>query len=119
MVCALKATRGQLGARGVEPYLCRREVLARVDEMFADDRQHDAGEFAVRLLEVLAGAEEAAGRVGPWPGSQWGVASHVDRLFGYVEETRRVSGLCGAARKRFCTERVLILSLAEMSEDRS
>ena len=117
LTCALRETQGQLGVRGAEPFLCRQEAIARVSAFFADGQQHDACEFVLFLLEGLAQAEESAGRSGTWPGSQWGVASHVDRLFGFVEEMRRVCGECGSGEWRFSTDRILPLSLPALAED--
>ena len=87
--------------------------------MFADGRQHDACEFAHALLVRMVNAEADAGRLGVWPGTEWGVATHVDRLCSFVEETRRVCGNCGSGVKKFGMNRMLVLSLAGFSDERS
>ena len=118
-VCALRETRRQVGVGGVEPVVCRRDFLRQVGAMFADGRQHDACEFAHALLVRMVNAEADAGRLGVWPGTEWGVATHVDRLCSFVEETRRVCGNCGSGVKKFGMNRMLVLSLAGFSDERS
>ena len=75
--------------------------------------------FAHALLQGMAGGECEAGRVGVWAGSERGVATHVDRLCAFVEETRRACDHCGHGVKRFGTNRMLILSLEGFSDGRS
>ena len=78
--------------------------------MFDDVWQHCVFEFLDALFDRIHAQEIGHGRYGLWGGVQLGVpaATHVDRLFGFVRETRR---RCIACRQPvlawFSSERIL------------
>ena len=95
VLCALFRTYGQLLRGGAGAAVRRRPVLAErraeVDKVFRDDNQHDVFEFFEAFMDRARAGEIKAGRRGPWHGVQLteGFATHVERIFGFVQETRR------------------------------
>ena len=116
VACALWMSRLQVGLRRL-PELAR--CRASVDNAFAEGEQRDAALFFGCLLESLRQGELDADRLVAWPHSQRELpfASHVDRLFSFVEETRLRCKVCRSVRSRFATSSVLQLPLAP-SDDR-
>ena len=57
---------------------------------FADGRQHCAEDFLEALLAALRAQQVDAKRCAPWPRppANLDIVTHVDRIFGFVEETR-------------------------------
>ena len=101
VLCSLHATRLQLLAeecRAPGPIMAER--LGLLDkplfESLADGRQHCAVEFVDRLLMRIRQDECEAGRVGVWGDVQTdeNVATHAERIFGFVRETRRHCTVC-------------------------
>ena len=110
--CALRETRSQLlpaSVRVVRPAVARRRALVAAD--FGDYRQQDACEFLERLLGSVRTSELDAARSGDWAGVQLDVpaATQVDRVFGFVQETRWRCTICesGAVDARYAAENVL------------
>ena len=110
MPCALRDTRVQVLAghmRAPEPVIASRECVALLDEPAAeplhDRRQHDAVEFVDRFFRSICATERGAGRCGAWAGVQNDepVATHLERVFGFVHETRRRCECCPGARTRY------------------
>ena len=113
--CRLRASGAQVGA-GCTADIVRLRGLAGA--RFRDSRQHDAGEFLTGLLGEMRSRELGGDRSGPWPGVEIGVpmATHVDRVFGYVEEQRLRCAGCGAGRRVFSAGTVLSLPLPERED---
>ena len=105
--CALWATRLQLGS-GACPALVRHR--AAVDQRFARRGQHDAAEFLQLLLGRMRTQELQAGRAVDWVGVQSDVArvTHVDRLFGFLEETRLECKVCRSRKSSHASANVLV-----------
>ena len=75
--------------------------------------QHDASDFLEQFLERARQEEVARQMYGLWGGVQQGyaVATQVDRLFGFVQETRRQCASCqGTVRSWYANERILRVS---------
>ena len=90
------------------PKLAERRV--EVDQRFAGFQQHDVVEFFEKFLECVRDVEIAAGRCSTWENIQIAErrATHVERLFGFVRETRRRCRVCrGGVRSWFSGEHVL------------
>ena len=85
--CALWATRLQLGSAAL-PELVRHR--GEIDKIFEEGGQQDAAEFAQLILKRMRVGELQAERAAEWPlaASEVGRVTHVDRLFGFVQETR-------------------------------
>ena len=101
LLCVLAATRKQLQfprPRGQLPQLALSRGL--VGAGFASDRQQDANEFMIFLLEKLRSDELQARRMGVWGNLRIDVpvATHVERLFAFVRETRRRCQICSMDR---------------------
>ena len=108
-VCALWATRLQLGS-AVLPELVRHR--AAVDMRFHGHEQQDAAEFLRLLLAHMRTVELQAGRSTQWHGvcsKDEAQVTHVDRLFGFVEETRLQCKRCKAGEARYRSAHVLVL----------
>ena len=113
VVCALFQTYSQVLSgfgRGEDllPVLARRR--AQVSGVFAGARQHDVFEFFEQFLDKARRFEINANRSGIWGSVQVDSpqATHVERLFGFVRETRRQCTACrGIVRSWFSSERVL------------
>lgn len=74
--------------------------------------QHDAFEYLEKFFDRAHDVECAAGRYAFWGGVQLvaPAATHLDRIFGFVRETRRRCRQCrGVVRSWFARERVLRL----------
>ena len=91
-----------------------RPVLAQrrgeISAVFNGGDQHDVFEFLEQLFQSARATEIAAGRYGLWGHVQGsdGAATHVERLFGFVRETRRRCTVCrGSVRAWFSSEKVL------------
>ena len=94
VACRTWASRWQLGSDRTQPVLVTN--IGLVSRRFADRSQQDADDFLGALLHAMRDREVLAGRSTPWlPGPD---ATHVDRLFGYVLETRRRCAACGHVR---------------------
>ena len=96
-MCVLAATRAQLecsGAHGQLPRLALRRGLIGAE--CASDGQQDASEFLGFLLETLRTDELRAGRHGVWGNLHIDVnlATHAERLFAFVRETRKRCKTC-------------------------
>ena len=113
VLCALFRTYCQVvgglggGSASVPVFVARR---GHVGEVFEGTLQHDVFEFLEHFLERARSAEIASGRYGLWGAVQltWPAATHVERIFGFVRETRRRCLRCrGAVRAWFSSERVL------------
>jgi len=112
VACAMWLTRCQVfgGFQGDEGKF---SVLARrrrhVDEVFHGSEQHCVIEFFDKFCDRARIAEISAGRFGYWGGLQIEnpKATHVDRIFGFVLETRRRCTVCQLVRSWFASERVL------------
>ena len=84
----------------------------RVDARFDSGAQQCAFEFTEALLNKLRVGEVSAMRCGPWPDvslPDMPVATHVDRLFGFVREERLRCRRCRRVRCKY--ERDFILRL--------
>ena len=120
VICSLCGTYQELlewaeTRRVDEPSLVKER--ARVGRQFLGNRQHDVFEFFDKFLACARRAEIAAGRSNVWRGVQvdMPVATHVDRLFGFVEEVRRRCTRCQRqVRVWFESARVLHLSPLEL-----
>ena len=108
VACALWATRLQLGSKAV-PTLVRHR--GAVDRCFDERGQHDAAEFLKSLLARMRTTEWQAGRAAEWPGvaTEEAWATHVDRLFGFVSESRLQCKACKSGRAFYASARVLVL----------
>ena len=113
--CSLWATRLQLGSAAV-PELVRQR--AAIDSRFAGQEQHDAAEFMQLLLMRLRGGEVRAGRATEWRVGQTAEtqATHVDRLFGFVQETRRQCKQCASCSACYAPSNVLVLPVPPADE---
>ena len=91
---------GSGDARSELPVIAARRN--QVSEDFGGDDQHDAVEFVERFLAVQREHEILAGRCGSWSNVQSDkpVATHGDRVFGFVRETRRRCKVCSCAGLR-------------------
>ena len=101
LLCVLAATRAQLSlvnAHRSSAHLAVRRGL--VGAAFANNRQHDASEFSGFLLDRLRKNEKLAGRYGLWGHLQIDAscATHAERLFATVHETRRCCKTCSMVR---------------------
>ena len=119
MVCALFRTYCQVlagfgqGADSVPVLAAQRQL---VGHQFAGDDQHDVFEFLEGFLDCARSWEMAAARCSFWAGVQLTdpVATHLERLFGFVLETRRRCKVCrGQVRSWFSSEKVLRVSPQE------
>ena len=115
--CDLWATRLQFGS-GACPELVRQRVA--VDQRFGRKIQHDAAEFLHLLLDRMRTQELQAGRAAEWVGVQSSVtqATHVDRLFGFVEETRLECKECRSRKSRCAAASVLVLPVPPQDQER-
>ena len=115
MACALWATRLQLGSAAL-PELVRHR--GAVDSLFQKDCEHDAAHFVQRLLTRMRGCELQAERAVEWNGLLSDVrrATHVDRLFGFVEETRLQRKQCRSCRAQHACAHVLVLPVPPVDE---
>ena len=106
--CALWATRLQLGSAAVPELVRHRAVVGR---RFEEHGQQDAAEFLYLLLKRMRSTELLAGRATEWRGvcSDDARATHVDRIFGYVEETRLLCKGCKSGKARYASANVLVL----------
>ena len=92
--------------RAPRPIIAEEAVLELLDappaEPLHDRQQHDVVEFLDRLFIAICAAERAAGRQGSWAHveSDQAVATQVERVFGFVHETRRRCTQCANARAR-------------------
>jgi hypothetical protein len=103
-------------ARGELPVLAAERV--RVGRQFVSNEQQDVFEFFEQWLEAARSWELDAGRWGVWGGVELSrpQATHVDRLFGFVEETRRRCTHCqGPVQAWYSSQRVLRVSPADDS----
>ena len=122
VTCLLFRSRLQLG-QSVPAELVRCRAL--VGEAFADGLQHEASEFLVSLLEAMRRREALAGRFVLWPDLQTSqdsvVATHVDKLFAFVEEVRSKCTVCGESHVRYERQTQLRLPMRKEQEvwDRS
>jgi hypothetical protein len=86
-----------------------------VHQMFNNYDQHDVVEFAEHFLQAARRAELGAFRCGRWDHvtlpDAWRVATHVDRLFGFVDEQRSQCSCCGHAQRRFTAGMIVKLGL--------
>jgi hypothetical protein len=101
VLCALHDTRLQLlAAECLAPVPIMALRLGLLDSpisgSLANGRQHDAVEFVDRLLRRIRNDERDAGRLGPWAHvqSDFQEATHTERIFGFVRETRRRCTVC-------------------------
>ena len=117
LLCALRDTRLQVmdgRQRAPPPVIAAQDVLQLLHsppaEPLHDRRQHDVVEFLDRLFVAMCTAERAAGRCGAWAHvqSDRAVATQVERVFGFVHETRRRCTRCrnAPARCNYECERV-------------
>ena len=115
VACALWATRLQLGSAALPELVRHRRA---VDEVFQKDSEHDAAEFMKRLLTRMRRCELEAERAVEWNGLQNEVrrATHVDRLFGFVEETRLQCKQCRSCRASYACAHVLVLPVPPVDE---
>ena len=122
VACLLFRSRLQLG-EALPAQLGRRCAL--VGEIFEEALPHEASEFLVSLLEAMRRCEVLAGRSVVWPGLQISqdsvVATHVDRLFAFVEEVRSQCSVCGQTQVRYERQTQLRLPVRREQEawDRS
>ena len=91
VTCALWATRLELQGRDVPTLVCNR---AFVDERFRESmEEHDVAEFLQQLIHGMSRVEAAASRAleNPYGSAveNGAVITHVERLFGFLEEGRR------------------------------
>ena len=115
VLCGLFLTWTQIFAgwsRGAEyPRLAERRH--HVADVFANNEQQDAAAFIEGFLDKVRQSEIAAGRCARWghvrlTGPR--VATHVDRLYGFVlEERRRCTGACQRVMSWYTGEFVLKL----------
>ena len=110
IACALWASRLQAGVWKL-PELARQR--ATVGGAFAGEGQQDAAQFLEALLDTLRQGELVANRRVAWPNCQRDVpyATHIDRLFSFVEETRLRCTECKSIRSRFASSAFLKLPL--------
>ena len=99
--CLLHRTRLQFGRQALPELLLHR---ASVEEVFGDALHHEPFAFCGAVLEAMRRTENLAGRCAVWPGV--GVvgevfATHVDRLFAFVEERCLRCKACGAGRVQY------------------
>ena len=108
--CLMLASVRQLGSRRM-PELLRHRGLVHAVPDDADGR--DAAVFAEQLLSAMRAIEIAAGRAASWPGvsDSQGPVTHLDRLFGFVVETRRQCRSCDGCSSTFATARALHLAV--------
>ena len=97
MLCALSFTHLQFVSGGRESVIpdlatCRQEVA----ETFQGDKQHDVFEFLEQFFRCVRKSEIEANRFGIWGGvKQYEcVASHQERLFSFLVESRRRCSRC-------------------------
>ena len=115
VMCGLKQTydqmlRGIVGRRSVVPVIAARRRA--VGPEFSDG-QHDAVSFLEQFLDRARDVEVQYDRYGLWRGLQQThpVATQVDRLFGFVQETRRQCMECrGTVRSWYANEKILRVS---------
>ena len=106
---------GSCVRRSCLPVLAARRCL--VDDEFSDAEQHDIFSFFDAFLHRARSAEIDAGRYSFWGGVQHisPAATHVERLFGFVRETRRRCKACqGPVLSWFASEFVLRVETKEM-----
>ena len=116
-MCALFRTYCQVLAgfgRGADSVPVLADQRGRVGRQFLGGDQHDVFEFLEHFLDRARVWEIEARRCSGWGGVQLTtpVATHVERLFGFVRETRRRCRVCkemGRAQVRswFSSENVL------------
>ena len=114
-VCSLADTSGQMVSgfgpvrNRVQPFFAVQR--ARVGAYFGDARQHDVVEFVEAFLARARDCDRAAGRYDTWGHVQLSdspVATHADRLFGFVREERLQCRRChGAVRTKYIRDFVL------------
>jgi len=97
VVCSLRGTSAQVlagGCRHEHPVIAQRRE--QISETFAGDGQHDVFEFVENFFAKARKLEIEAGRYGLYGHVQIDrpVATHVDRIFGFVRETRRRCTVC-------------------------
>jgi len=120
VLCALFRTYCQVLAgfgRGAASVPVLAERRAQVHDVYRGAHQHDVVEFFEHFLDRARSVEIAAGRCGAWGGLQMDrpVATHVERIFGFVRETRRRCLQCrGNVRSWYSSECVLRLSPEEV-----
>jgi hypothetical protein len=107
VLCSLHGTRLQLLAedcRAPLPIMAQRLGLldSAVLGSLADGQQQCAVEFVDRLLVRIRSDERDAGRFGQWGDVQIDerIATHTERIFGFVRETRRRCTVCARAVTR-------------------
>ena len=101
VACLLYRSRHQIGEKALPELLLHRGTVGQV---FDDAAHHEPLDFCEAILDALRSREVLADRCVVWPGihgSGEGVATHVDRLFAFVEECRSQCNVCGAARVEF------------------
>ena len=114
VLCALWQTYcqmldGTVGRESAVPVLAGRR--RDVDEAFGDG-QHDVVEFLEKFFECARAAEVQAFRCASWDGVE-GLrnATHFERIFGFVQETRRRCMECNEfGRPKYSCEMVLRLA---------
>ena len=104
----LVATRLQLGSAVMPELVRHRGVVGR---RFGEHGQQDAAEFVRLLFARMRATELQAGRATEWPGasSDDARATHVDRIFGFVEETRLLCKGCKSGKACYASAKVLVL----------
>ncbi len=115
VACLLYRSRHQIGEKALPELLLHRGTVGQV---FDDAAHHEPLDFCEAILDALRSREVLAGRCVVWPGIHGSgevVATHVDRLFAFVEECRSQCNVCGAARVEF--ERKTRLRLPAPGED--
>ena len=114
-MCGLKETydqmlSGTVGRVGVVPVVAQRRQAVGAEFMRG---QHDAVDFLERFLDTARQEELDRSRYGLWGGlaQTSAAATQVDRLFSYVQETRRQCMSCrGTVRSWYSKESILRVS---------
>jgi len=115
VICGLKQTydqmlSGTVGRRSVVPVIAARRQAVGFEFSHG---QHDAVSFLEQFLDCARHVEVEYERYGLWGGLQqtYPVATQVDRLFGFVQETRRQCMECrGTVRSWYANEKILRVS---------
>ena len=108
--CALQRSRDQLGSLELADLLRHRFLVGRD---FSDALPHDAADFAHCLLQSMRSTEIGEGRFANWYNVRDDPVrcTHVDRLFGFVVESRVLCEKCKACCCTFSDGNVLGLIL--------